>query len=72
MALSARGRASAIARRRDPIARLEASLRARNVPDAEISAIHTRVLQTVETARDAGLEAPWPEQSALLDYVYAQ
>lgn len=59
-------------KKRDPIARLETSLRNRNVSDGDISAVHERVTKTVNTARDAGLDAPWPEQSALLDYVYAQ
>lgn len=59
-------------KKRDPIARLDAALCARGVSADEISQVYTKVDSVVIDARSEGLAAPWPEQAALLDYVYAQ
>jgi pyruvate dehydrogenase E1 component alpha subunit len=56
---------------RDPIRRLEQALGIRGVEARVIAEIHARAEATVLSARDHGLKAPWPEASALLDYVYA-
>lgn len=57
---------------RDPVRRLEqAMMQKRGVSQAAFDEIRTAVRHQIATAVDAALAAPYPEDSALLDLVYA-
>lgn len=59
-------------KKRDPIARLWQSLKSHRGADPEVfSALEAAVRDQVKAAVESALAAPYPEESALLDFVYA-
>jgi TPP-dependent pyruvate/acetoin dehydrogenase alpha subunit len=58
---------------RDPIARLERALVAKNAAmAAQVAAIHSTVRARIEEDSRRALDAPFPPAQALLDFVYAR
>ena len=58
-------------KRRDPVGRLQSAMMDRGDTSAdELEAIAGEVDRYVDEAARRAYHAPWPEQSALLDYVY--
>lgn len=58
-------------KKRDPICRLEAALLARGIDQAAIDAVKAEAQADAKSARARAYDAPYPEESALLDHVYA-
>ncbi len=60
-------------KRRDPVRRLEEAMRrAGHVTETELAALRAAVAEEVRETAARALMAPWPPQSALLDFVYAR
>lgn len=58
---------------RDPVARMERALVAKNVATAaQVAAIHSTVRKRIEEDSRRALDAPFPPAQALLDFVYAR
>jgi pyruvate dehydrogenase E1 component alpha subunit len=57
-------------KKRDPIRRLEKALEGRGMKQARMDEIKEQVEVNVKDARARAYDAPWPKESALLDYVY--
>lgn len=58
-------------KRRDPVARLQAAMITRgDISEDDASAFTAEIFTSVEGAAKRAYDAPWPDRSALLDYVY--